>query len=63
MIEDKEKRYTWRHCWTQYDEYRVFAKSRDEARKIALARFGVEDYPDDSRVVRDTWTLMEVEDD
>lgn len=62
--EDKqEKRYTWRHRWTQDDEYQVFARSRSEARKIALARFEVEDDPDDSAVVRDTWTLMEVEDD
>ena len=62
--EDKqEKRYTWRHRWKQDDEYQVFARSREEAMKIAIERFFTYDPPDDSRVIQDTWTLMEVEDD
>lgn len=62
--EDKqEKRYTWRHRWKQDDEYQVFARSRGEAMKIAIERFFSDDSPDDSRVIQDTWTLMEVEDD
>lgn len=62
--EDKqEKRYTWRHRWKQDDEYQVFARNRGEAMKIAIERFFSDDSPDDSRVIQDTWTLMEVEDD
>ena len=62
--EDKqEKRYTWRHRWKQDDEYQVFARNRGEAMKIAIERFFSDDSPDDSRVIQDSWTLMEVEDD
>ena len=58
----QEKRYTWRHRWKQDDEYQVFARSRSEAMKIAIERFFCDDYPDNSRVIQDSWTLMEVED-
>lgn len=62
--EDKqEKRYTWRHRWTLDSEYSVLARSMSEARKIAIERHQSEDAPDRSMVVRDTWTLMEKEDD
>ena len=59
----QEKRYTWRRRWKQDDEYQVFARSRSEAMKIAIERFFCDDYPDNSRVIQDSWTLMEVEDD
>lgn len=59
----QERCYTWRHRWKQDDEYQVFARSRREAMKIAIERFFCDDYPDNSRVIQDSWTLMEVEDD
>lgn len=59
----QERCYTWRHRWKQDDEYQVFARSRSEAMKIAIERFFSDDYPDNSRVIQDSWTLMEVEDD
>jgi len=59
----QERCYTWRHRRKQDDEYQVFARSRSEAMEIAIERFFSDDYPDNSRVIQDSWTLMEEEDD
>ena len=57
------KCYTWRHRCAVDDEYQVYATSRKDALDVAIARFENGDSPDDSRVIQDSWTLMEVEDD
>lgn len=59
----QERCYTWRHRCAVDDEYQVYAKSRKDALDIAISRIENGDSPDDSRVIQDTWTLMEVEDD
>ena len=59
----QERCYTWRHRCAVADEYQVYSKSRKDALDIAISRIENGDSPDDSRVIQDTWTLMEVEDD
>lgn len=59
----KKKCYTWRHRCAVDDEYQVYATSRKDALDVAISRLENGDSPDDSRVIQDTWTLMEVEDD
>lgn len=63
MIEDKEKRYTWRHRCALDDTYRVYARSKKEALDFAIFRFENGDIPDQSATIRDTWTLVEEKDD